>query len=395
MRSRMSALVRTLRAACALPLCLAACAAAQGKPSPAPHGEYLLYIGTYTGPKSEGIYRCNFDTRTGKATAPVLAAKTESPSFLALHPNGELLYAVNELAGPPPSGGAMSAFRVAKGDGTLEFLNKQSTEGAHPCHLAIDRTGKWALAANYSSGSVALLPVADDGSLGALKKLLVHKGSSVNQARQKEPHAHCVTLDAENRFALVADLGIDRVVVYRFDAKNGALESSPPDAVPLKPGSGPRHLAFTPDERFAYVLSELTLAVTAFSYAPEKGALVEIETVSTLPAEVAPGYSAAEIVVHPSGKFLYASNRGHDSIAAFAIDTATGKLRSIGHTPTGGKTPRNFALDPTGTFLLAANQDSNSIVVFRIDQETGRLALTGEVITAPVPVCVLFVAPRP
>jgi 6-phosphogluconolactonase len=390
MHSTRLAMTRAWLAACVLPLGLGACATDAPKALPAPGGTYHVYVGTYTGPKSEGIYAFDFDTATGAATAPALAAKTESPSFLALRPDGKTLYAANELAGAPPAGGTLSAFRIADEKGALRFLNKEATNGDHPCHLAIDRTGKWAIAANYSSGSVAILPLKDDGSLGGPASVLAHKGSSANQARQKEPHAHCVTFDARERFAFVCDLGIDRVVAYRFDPAKGSLAAEGAGGATLAPGSGPRHAAFSADGRFLYVLSELSLTVAVFSYAADTGALAELQTISTLPGKVEEGYSAAEIALHPSGRFLYTSNRGNDSIAVFVVDKATGRLAALQHKPTGGKTPRSFALDPSGSFLLAANQGSDTITVFRVDWRTGTLAAMDNVIKVPSPVCVLF-----
>ncbi|HNR98382.1 MAG TPA: lactonase family protein [Planctomycetota bacterium] len=349
---------------------------------PAAAGKLTVYVGTYTGGKSEGIYRFLFDPATGSASAAALAAKTDNPSFLALHPGGRFLYAVNEAAG------AMSAFRFANAEGDLEFLNRESTGGAAPCHVAVDRAGKHAFAANYTSGSIALLPIGADGRLGARTALIAHEGSGADRSRQKGPHAHCVDLDAANKFLLVADLGIDRIVVYRFDAAAGTL--APHGRAALAPGAGPRHLAFAPDERRVYAINELDLTVTRFDYTPATGALQAKETLSTLPVPRQAGFSGGEIAMHPSGRFLYASNRGHDSIAAFAVDGETGALRVIGHTPAGGRTPRHFALDPGGDWLLCAHQDSDTIAVFRVDRATGRLAPADGVITVPAPVCILF-----
>ncbi|HAK95979.1 MAG TPA: 6-phosphogluconolactonase [Planctomycetes bacterium] len=356
--------------------------------APAEAGTYLVYVGTYTGGKSEGIYRFTFDAETGRASSVALAAKIDSPSFLALHPGGRFLYAVNEPQGRAAAGGAVSAFRIAGAEGDLEFLNSESSGGAAPCHIAIDRRGTHAFAANYGSGSVVLLPIGADGRLGARTACIAHEGSGADQARQRGPHAHCVNLDAGNRFLLVADLGIDKIVVYRFDAAAGTLAAQA--LVALAPGAGPRHLAFSPDERFVYAVNELDLTVTRFAYTAATGALQAKESVSTLPVPRQAGFSAAEIAVHPSGRFLYASNRGHDSIAAFAVDKEAGALRAIGHVPAGGRTPRHFALDPSGAWLLCAHQSSDTIAVFRVDRETGLLAPGGAAIKVPSPVCVLF-----
>jgi 6-phosphogluconolactonase len=254
----------------------------------------------------------------------------------------------------------------------------------------VDKTGKTVLVANYGGGSVAALPIAADGRLGKATAAIQHKGSSVNQQRQSAPHAHSINIDSSNRFAVAADLGLDKLLIYRLDAAKGTLTPNDPPFASVAPGSGPRHFAFHPNGKFAYVINEMLCTVTAFSFDEKTGSLRELQTITTLPHEVRSGYSTAEIVAHPSGKFLYGSNRGHDSIALFAVDTETGKLTALGHEPTGGKTPRNFAIDPTGTFLLAENQESDTIVVFRIDQASGKLKPTGHVANVPTPVCVRF-----
>jgi 6-phosphogluconolactonase len=346
-----------------------------------------VYVGTNTG-KSKGIYLSELDLRSGELSAPTLAATTVSPSFLALHPNRRFLYAVNEIdrfAGMPS--GSVSAFAIDPQTGALTLLNQQPSKGGGPAHLAVDKQGKNVLVANYGGGSVAVLPIGEDGRLAPATGFEQHDGSSVNRSRQSAPHAHCVTLDAANRFAFVADLGLDEVLIYQFDAVQGLLTPNDPPFASVPPGSGPRHLAFHPNGRSAYVINELTSTVTTFRYDAAKGALEPLQTISTLPADFTKTNSTAEIVVHPSGKFLYGSNRGHNSIAIFAIDADTGQLTLIGHELTQGKTPRNFAVDPTGAFLLAANQDSGTIVVFRIDPETGRLTATGHTAEVSMPVC--------
>jgi 6-phosphogluconolactonase len=244
--------------------------------------------------------------------------------------------------------------------------------------------------ANYGGGSVAALPIQGDGRLGPATAAIQHEGSGINPRRQEAPHAHSINLDRANRYAFAADLGLDRILVYRFDPARGTLAPHEPPSIAIAPGSGPRHFALHPGGRFAYVINEITLTVTAMEYDAGKGVLKEIQTVSTLPEGAAKNGSTAELQVHPSGKFLYGSNRGHDSIAIFAIDAATGRLTPAGHQPTGGKTPRNFGIDPTGSYLLAANQDSDTITVFRIDPQTGRLTPTGQTLEAPRPVCVKF-----
>jgi 6-phosphogluconolactonase len=345
-----------------------------------------VYVGTYTGGKSKGIYRFQLDLSSGKATSPELAAETKSPSFLAIHPGGKLLYSANEA-----SPGVASAFSIDAGSGKLTFLNEEPTQGSGPCHLVVDRGGKYVLLANYGSGSLSVFPIQADGRLGALRTRIAHQGSSINPERQKEPHAHSINLDPKNRFAVAADLGLDKLMVYRFAPDQGEVLVNRRE-VPVTPGSGPRHFAFHPDGPFAYVINELSCTVTAFRYDGEKGDLKELQSLSTLPGKLERGFSTAEVVVHPSGKFLYGSNRGHDSIAIFAIDRESGMLKPAGHEPTRGKTPRNFAIEPSGKYLLAENQDSDTIVVFRVDPESGRLSATGEVINVPSPVCVKFLA---
>lgn len=359
--------------------------------------EWFVYFGTYTGARSKGIYVSRFDPETGKLTLPQLAAETTSPSFLAVHPKRPLLYAaneVNQLNGKP--GGAISAFAIQPDSGQLTALNQQSSVGSGPCHLVVDQAGQNVLVANYGSGLIAALPLHRDGRLAEASSTIQHHGSSVNPQRQKEPHAHSINLSPDNRFAFAADLGLDRVFIYRFDPAHGQLRPNDPPFAPVAPGSGPRHFAFHPSGRFAYVINEMTCTVTGFAYEKKRGALTEFQTVSTLPLgeAVKPEYSTAEVQVHPSGKFLYGSNRGHDTLAVFAIDERTGKLTLVEHVSTQGKTPRNFGLDPTGQFLLAANQNSNSVVVFRIDRGTGRLKATGQVLEVGAPVCVKFAPTR-
>jgi 6-phosphogluconolactonase len=346
-----------------------------------------VFVGTYTNAQSKGIYSLQFDETSGKLSAPTLAAEAESPSFLAMHPTGRYLYAANEHpSGPPSAPGTISAFAV---DGNrLKLLNIVSSRGAGPCHVAVDRTGHWLFAANYAGGSIAAFPIQANGALGEASSFFQHTLTSVD-ARQKEPHAHMVVLSPDNRFLLVADLGGDRVFVYRFDERTGKLTLNNPPAGILPPGSGPRHIAFSRDGKLLYVLSELKATVTTFRWDGSKGALEHVDSISALPAGYTGPKSGAEIAVHPSGKFLYTSNRGHDSIAIFAI-AADGKLTALGHQPTRGKTPRNFTIDPTGKFLLAANQDSSTIAVFRIDEKTGKLAPIGDPVAVPNPVSILF-----
>lgn len=353
----------------------------------------LVYFGTYTGAKSKGIYVSTLDLKTGALTPPTLAVETRNPTFLAVHPNNQFLYAINEIGNyAGTKDGSVTAFALADGGSQLTLLNHQSSGGSGPCHLIVDRAGKNVLLANYGGGSVESIPIQADGRLSAPTTFIQHQGSSVNPRRQEGPHGHCIQLDAANRFAYACDLGLDQVLIYRFDAAKGTLTPHQPPFAAVKAGAGPRHLAFTPNGRHAYVINELDCTLTAFAGDAQSGMLKELETVSTLPAGDAmqPRFSTAEVEVHPSGKFVYGSNRGHDTIAVWAIEAKTGKLAYVEHQPTQGKTPRSFGIDPTGKYLLAANQDSGSVVVFRIDAKTGRLQPTENRIEVGAPVCVKF-----
>ena len=354
--------------------------------------DYLVYIGTSGGAKSKGIYTCRFDAATGRLTQPSLAAETPNPTFITIHPNNRFLYAVNAVSNfGDKKSGSISAFAIDRQTGKLTPLGQQSSGGPGPCHLIVDRTGRYVLAANYAGGSVCVLPIREDGSLGEATTFIQHQGSSVNPKRQEGPHAHGIYLDAANRFAFVPDLGLDKVMIYRFDAAQGLLTPNEPAFATVKAGSGPRHLAFHPNERFAYVINELSSTLTAFALDTKRGTLTELQTVSTLPEDFKADSTAAEVEVHPSGKFIYGSNRGHDSIAVFGIDPMTGKLTFIEHVPTRGKVPRHFAIDPTTGFLLAENQATDNIFVFRIDPATGRLTPTEIMVETPAPICVQFV----
>lgn len=348
----------------------------------------LVFVGTYTGGASEGIYSFRFDPATGKSTDLKLAAKIKNPSFLAIHPDGQHLYSVSEVDGE----GGISAFKINVADGTLKHLNATSTQGGSPCHLVVDKTGKFVLAANYGGGSVCVVPIRDDFTVGPTVSFIQHAGHSITPERQAGPHAHSVNLDAANRFAFVADLGLDQVLIYRFDEKTGALTPAEQPYIAIEPGSGPRHFAFHPSGKYAYVINEILMTVTVMKYDAEHGRLTEIETVATIPEAVRPEFSTAEVVAHPSGKYLYGSNRVHDTIAVFTIDAATGKLQRIANEPTRGKTPRNFALDLTGSYLFAENQASDTVVLFRINADDGTLHATGDVLEVGSPCCIRSLA---
>jgi 6-phosphogluconolactonase len=356
-------------------------------------GSMRVYFGTYTGGDSKGIYVSDLNLADGHLSEPRLAAGTVSPSFLAIHPKGELLYAVSEIEDfEGKKTGGVGGFAIDPKTGLLTALNKQPSRGGGPCHLVVDATGRNVLVANYGGGSVASLPIDENGRLGEATGFAQHQGSSVNERRQSAPHAHSINVDPNNRFAFAADLGLDKVLVYRFDAAKGSLEPNDPPAAEVAPGSGPRHFAFHPSGKFAYVINEIFLTVTAFAYDDDKGTLTELQTISTLPdgVERTDKDSTAEVQVHPSGKFLYGSNRGHNSLAIFSIDEKTGRLTHVGNQSTGGKTPRNFGIDPTGKYVLAANQASDTVVVFRVDMKTGKLEPTGQKLAVPAPVCVKF-----
>jgi 6-phosphogluconolactonase len=355
--------------------------------------QYFAFIGTYTAKTdSKGIYSFRFDSSTGRLTATALAAPAQDPSFVTVASNYKYLYAVNELSEfDGKKSGAVTSYSLDPKSGKLNQLNQVPSGGADPCYVSFDQTGKYLLVANYTGGSVSVFPVASNGRIGAASAFVQHIGSGPNKERQEGPHAHHIATSADNRFVFVVDLGLDEVVVYRFDPAKGSLTPNDPSFAKLAPGAGPRHMALHPNGKFAYVLNEVNSTVTAFAYDSKNGSFSALQTLSTIPKDFTAHNDTAEIVVHPSGKFLYASNRGRDSIAEFTIDPAKGTLMLAGNFPTQGKTPRNFALDPTGKFLLAANQESNNIVVFRIDQSTGALSFTGQVAQVPAPVDIVFV----
>ena len=358
--------------------------------------ELFLYVGTYTYGKSEGIYVYRMSLSSGALKFASVVKGVVNPSFLDFGPRRRYLYAVCEvsrLADKP--GGAVSAFRIHPKTGNLTRLNQQPSGGAGPCHLSVDTKGNFVFVAHYAGGSVSVLPIQDDGRLGKVADVVQHQGSSVNPQRQKGPHPHSVNLDPANRCVFVPDLGLDKIMIYRLDLTHGKLKPNDDPWAQVKAGAGPRHFAFHPNGRYAYVINELNSTLTAFTYDEQHGSLREVETVSTLPEGFKGSNHCADVHVSPSGKFVYGSNRGHDSIVIFAISERTGKLTYVGHEPTQGKTPRNFAIDPTGTFLLAANQNSDTIVTFRIAQPTGKLLPTGHITHVPTPVCLKMIPISP
>lgn len=352
-------------------------------------GDYLVYVGTYTRNNSKGIYAYKFSTRTGKLNPLDLAAEIASPSFLTIHPNGKVLYAVSEAV-PGQKEGSVSAFTIDKTSGKLTRLNTVSSRGTSPCHLVADKTGKTLVVVNYGNGVTTAYGIKDDGSLTEATSTIQHKGASVNARRQQGPHAHSVNLSADNRYAVVADLGLDEVLVYKLDAAANKIEPNNPPSVRLHPGGGPRHFAFHPNGKVAYANHEMGSYVSVMSWDAARGAFSVIEALPTLPSDFTGTNNTAHTDVHPSGRFVYVSNRGHDSIAVFAVDKKDGTLQRVEITPTQGKVPRNFGIDPSGQYLIAANQESNNLVVFRIDQKTGRLTPTGQTLENGAPVCVKF-----
>jgi 6-phosphogluconolactonase len=351
-------------------------------------GQYLAYVGTYTTKtNSKGIYVFRFDTATGKLSAIGIAAETPDPSWVVVHPGGKFLYAANEAG----KASAVSAFAVDAKSGKLTLLNQIPSLGEDPCYLSFDKSGKYVLVANYSSGTIAVFPILADGRLGEHTALVKDQGATgPNKERQEAPHAHWIETSPDNRYALVADLGLDEVLVYKFDAPSGTLAPNEPAFARLKAGSGPRHAVFYSNGKFVFAVSELSSTATSFAYDAKKGTLKETGAASTLPAGFSGRNDVAEAAVHPNGKFLYVSNRGNDSIAIFSVDAAKGTLTPAGGIPTGGKEPRHFAIDPSGKYLLAENQFSNNIVIFKIDAATGGLTPTGQVVEVPSPVDIAF-----
>ncbi len=376
---------------CWLMLVLALLLAAAASPAEGVGKSYLLYVGTYTKGESKGIYGFRFDATSGQATGLGVAAETVNPSFLTIDVSGKFLYAVNEI--PDYKGtasGAVTAFSIDRSSGKLSRLNEVASRGADPCYISFDKTGKYLLVANYTGGNIAVFPVQSNGRLGDASAFVQHSGSSVNKQRQEGPHAHWIETTADNRFAIAADLGLDKLLVYRFDQARGGLTPNDPAFAAVEADSGPRHVAFAPNEKFAYSVNELASTVAAFTFDVAHGALHSFQTISTLPKGFSGENDTAEIHIHPNGRFLFASNRGHNSIAVFSIDKTTGRLTAAGDFSTQGKTPRNFEIDPTGSRLFVANQDSGNIVIFRIDPNTGALSATGQILNIPSPVSLKF-----
>ena len=361
--------------------------------------ELFVYVGTYTEKirfgtgqifegKGEGIHIYKMYPATGSWRPFRTAKGIKNPSYLAFHPNRRFLYAVNELKSyEGEATGTLSSFAIDPQSGELHFINKVPTHGTDPCHVTVDQTGRHALVVNFANGSVSVLPIQEDGSLTDATDVIQHDGSSADPVRQSGPHAHSVTLDASNRFAYIPDLGLDKLMIYSFDSERGKLKPHDQPWFETKPGAGPRHFVFHPNKNFAYLINELDSTIVSLGYDRETGTVEKIQTVPALPESFGGQSTCADIHVDPSGRFLFGSNRGHDSIVIYTIDGRTGKLTYVGHESTRGRAPRNFVIDPTGKFLFAANQDTDSVVHFSIDQQSGRLTPSGQITSAPTPVC--------
>ncbi len=382
-------ITRRLFVLLALTTSLAVLALAGAAGRPAASHSYLAFVGTYTSrTDSKGIYAYEFDEETGKLSLKGVAAKSPDPSFVVVHPSGKYAYAANESG----KHSTVTAFAIDANLATLTQLNQLPSLGDGPCYLSLDKTGKYLFVANYSSGSIGVFPILANGRLGQHTSAVQHQGSGPNKQRQEGPHAHWMEASPDNKFVLAADLGLDEIVSYRFDAAKGTLTPNDPPFAKLAPGAGPRHATFSQNGKFFYVVSELNSTITAFAYNPANGTLKDFQVVATLPKGFQDRNDTAEIAVHPDGKWLFVSNRGHDSIAVFAVDPTSGMLRAAGDFPTGGKEPRHFVIDPSGRFLLAENQNSNSIVVLRIDPATGSLTQVSRTDGVPSPVCLAFLS---
>lgn len=349
-----------------------------------------FYIGTYTSGSSQGIYQANLDSETGALSQPELMAELDNPAFLTLHPHGTFLFACSEIRRDGKREGAKLAAYGIVSDGRLVYLNSQPTGGSGPCFVSTDSGGRVALVAHYASGSIVSLPIAADGTLGPISQLNQHSGSGPRTDRQEAPHAHCIVADPSNRFACAVDLGIDQVAMYAIETSAGSIAAKPHNIYHAQPGSGPRHLTFHPSGQFAFLINELANTLTVLSWEADQGAFREWHSVNTLPDDFRGESITAEVLVHPNGRFVYGSNRGHDSLVVFEFDAAVKRLHCLQHISCGGKTPRNFRIDPNGRILLCANQDSNSIVAFQIDRESGLLTTTSQSITIGHPSCIKF-----
>ena len=356
---------------------------------PLPAADVYVYFGTHSRGPGIGFSVAHFDTDTGALTQPRFLTEAVEPAYFVIHPDGRHLYTCN--SGSP---GGVSAYEIDRATGQLTLLNKEPSGGGDASYVCLDQTGRFVLVANYEGGNIAVFALQPDGRIGGRTAFAQHTGSSVDPKRQTHAYAHSIIVDPTNRFALVADLGLDRLFVYRFDEKNGSLRPNDPPFATVRPGSGPRHVKFHPNGRWVYLINEMGCTVTAFNWDSAHGALTEFQTISTLPADFKGASTCAEIKVHPNGRFLYGSNRGHDSLAVFAIDSTTGRLAPLEYVSTRGKIPRNFTFDPTGRWILCTNHGSDNAVVFRVDATTGRLTPAGQPVSVPSPFCERFLPVR-
>jgi 6-phosphogluconolactonase len=348
--------------------------------------DMYVYFGTHRSGPGIGFSLAHFDTDTGALTKPEFITEAVEPAFFVIHPDGKHLYTCNSSK----TTGSVSAYEIDPKTGKLTLLNQKPAGGADPSYITLDKTCHYALVANYQGGNISVLAIKPDHSLGDQTGFAQHTGHSVNPERQTRPFAHSIIVDPGNRFALVADLGLDKVFVYRFNEQDGSLTPNDPPFATVKPGSGPRHVKFHPNGKWVYVINEMGGTVTGFKWNTAKGSLTEFQTISTLPEGFKGTNTCAELVIHPNGRFLYSSNRGHDSIAVFAIDQKTGKLTLVERVSSQGKWPRNFTFDPTGKWILCSNHNSDNAVVFRVDENTGKLTQVGQPVEVPYPFCERF-----
>lgn len=360
-------------------------------PIPSLGDEMFVYFGSHRSGRGIGFSLARFNTETGVLTNPEFLLEAAAPAFFVIHPDGKHLYTSNSIdIYEGKQEGTITSYEIDPATAKLKLLNVKPAGGSDPSYISLDKTGKFALDANYRGGNICVYAILPDGSFGERTAFVQHTGSSIHPQRQTRPYAHAIITDPGNRFALVPDLGVDKVFIYRFDEKTGSLTPNDPPHAAVKPGSGPRHVRFHPNGKWVYVINEIGSTVNVFEWYGQKGSLTETQSVSTLPADFAGTSTCAELEVHPHGKFVYATNRGHDSVAVFSIDQASGKLSPIQHIPSAGRTPRNFAFDPTAKWIVLTNHGSDNAVVFAVDPETGRLSQKGDPISVPYPFCQRF-----
>ena len=355
----------------------------------------LVFFGTHSVGSQKGISVAHFNSETGVLTKPELVVEAPAPAYFILHPDGKHMYVCNSNDfAKGYTGQTISAYSIDPRNGSLTLLNQQSSGGADPSYIWMDASQRFVLVANYKGASVTVIAIKPDGSLGEIIANIKHSGRSIDTVRQTQPYAHSIKLDPTNRFALVADLGLDKLFVYRFNSKNGSLEPNDPPFAIVSPGSGPRHFAFHPNEKFVYLINEMACTIITFAWDSADGKLSEVQTSSTLPLDFKGKNTCAEIEVYPNGKFLYASNRGHESLAVFTIDSTTGKISLLEHVPTQGHSPRNFTFDPTNKWLIVTNHNSDNAMVFKVDERSGHLTPVGNPVPIVYPFCIRFLPIR-